>query len=683
MKPKKLAGRMESTPPTGNHLNEIDGLRAMAVLAVVIYHFGNNYLPLGYLGVDIFFAISGYVITKSILESMEAGLFTINNFLMRRAKRLLPALVAMVTVSIVVATLLIPGRSPLATGAAAFVGASNIILWFLGHDYFGSSTEWNPLTHTWSLGVEEQFYLLFPFMFLLVRGKRWATFLLLGVAALTSLTTYIGLWTDHRMSVFYLTPFRLWELIAGALVCIAYRTWGCSLEPAHQRLLKWGFLCALLAVLFSDRLPEHFATTICVLCSSGVLYLSGGDSKPSRILANPLSVFVGKISYSLYLWHWPVVVFTKLTLPPASVLPTYVVLTMGLSLLSYYGIEQPFRFRRWSWFRENFSITFPSCALAAAVVVGCLWIAKPTLYLGPKQMLEVQFLKNSTCHIPDENGLISCLRVNAEGGNTIWLVGDSHAGNLSVSLRSAAESLGVGFQYLTGISLYLSLTNQCTPSWCREGSFTNLAARLKAVSKPGDVVVISFTRERFQSEAGANDSFRQNLENFVGELNTIEVNVVLVEDIPKVCKDDKEYLQSTFWPEVCSLSVAQSRDNRLILSMIYRNIKERQPVTILDPHDRLCEQVGNGDLQCSNWLGSELLYLDSSPHLTFRASASLASFFVDELARIIPRNGLGGAHAHSALNTFDMPVILLLPIIGVSDGLTLLAVTDELGKHGR
>jgi peptidoglycan/LPS O-acetylase OafA/YrhL len=638
MKPKKLFSRTKPALPISNHLREIDGLRALAVLAIVIYHFENKYLPYGYLGVDIFFAISGYVITKSILERMEAGLFTINDFFMRRAKRLLPALAAMVTVSIVVATLLLPGRSPLATGAAAFVGTSNIMLWFRDLDYFNSSTAWNPLTHTWSLGVEEQFYLLFPFMLLLVRGKRWATFLLLGVAALTSLTTYIGLWTDHRMSVFYLTPFRLWELIAGALVCIAYRTWGCSLEPAHQSLLKWGFLCTLLAVLFSDGLPEHFATLLCVLGSSGVLYLSGGDSKPNQILRNRLSVFIGKISYSVYLWHWPVVVFSKLILPPASVLPDYVVLTTGLSLLSYYGIEQTFLYRKWNLFRERFIIAFPSYVVAAAVVVVSLWIAKPMLYLGPKQMLEVEFLKNDACHIPDENGLISCLRENTGGDNTIWLIGDSHAGNLLVSLRSAAESLGVSFQHLTSRSLFLSLANQCTLSFCPEGSFTNLATRLKAVSKPGDIVVISFTRDRFQSETGANDIFSQNLENFVGELNATEVNVVLVEDIPKVCNDDKEYMQSAFRPEVCSISAAQSRRARSVLSTIYRNIDGLQPVTILDSHDRLCEQVGNDDLRCSNWLGSELLYLDASPHLTFRASASLARFFVDKLTRKIDRH---------------------------------------------
>ena len=203
-------------------LEEIDGLRAIAVLAVVVFHLEKQYLPLGYLGVDVFFAISGYVITKSILERMDAGIFTINDFFMGRAKRLLPALAAMVIVSIIVAAMLIPGRAPLATGAAALVGISNILLWYVGHDYFAAAAEWNPLTHTWSLGLEEQFYLIFPFIMLLVRGSRGATVLVLGGATLTSLAFYLGLWTDYQTTVFYLMPFRLWELLGGALIYLTY-----------------------------------------------------------------------------------------------------------------------------------------------------------------------------------------------------------------------------------------------------------------------------------------------------------------------------------------------------------------------------------------------------------------------------------------------------------------------------
>lgn len=202
-------------------------------------------------------------------------------------------------------------------------------------------------------------------MLLLVKGRLRARVLLLSFVAATSHIAYIGLWTDHQSSVFYLMPFRLWELMGGALVIIAYRRWGCSLAPVCRCLLKYGFWCTLLALLFLDVLPENIATLLCVLVSWAVLYLSGGDSKPSPVLANPATVFIGQVSYSIYLWHWPVIVFSKLILSPSVVSPIYLLLTMGLSLLSYYLIERSLRYCKWNWFREqffdNFSILRRSC----------------------------------------------------------------------------------------------------------------------------------------------------------------------------------------------------------------------------------------------------------------------------------------------------------------------------------
>lgn len=624
-----------------DHVSEIDGLRAMAVVAVIVYHLHRSYLPFGYLGVDIFFAISGYVISKSILERLDSGDFTVNGFFMRRAKRLLPALAVVTTASIGIAALVMPNNGPLFAGAAAFIGVSNIALWFSGHDYFAEVAELNPLTHTWSLGVEEQFYLLFPLCLLLLNRRPKATIWALGIAAATSLASYVSLWDNHRATVFYLSPFRLWELVGGAFVYVAHRSSRCPLRAAHQRLIKCGLLVLLLVVLFSIKLQERIATVICVFSSCGVLYLAGLESARILLLCNRVSVYIGRVSYSLYLWHWPVAVFAKLLLPPAWVTFVYVVLTAGLSLFSYYLIELPFRHRAWSWFQERFIVAYSWYgAIAVAIVVG-FWLSLPALYLGPASMRERQFLINSGCHLPVGDGLRTCLHADVQGRMTIWLVGDSHAGNFLMSLRSAAAKLGVGFQFLTGRSLFESLTEKCAGSLCAEGSYGELASRLALVSQPGDIVVMSFARDRVTGNAATIDSLSRNLASFVHVLRLSHLRVVLVEDIPKVCAGSSFYFQSAFWREVCSTTASASRLQRSALSNIYNELNQQPDVAVLDPHDYLCEPGSDGQLRCSNWLGNELLYVDASPHLTQWASYALTTFFVDGLTPIVTTKAQG------------------------------------------
>ena len=247
-------------------VQEIDGLRAIAVLGVIVYHYHTTYLPFGYLGVDIFYAISGYVITKSILDRVEAGTFTINDFFMRRAKRLLPALLVVVGISVLISAMLMKINGPLATGAAAFVGLSNFYLWVTGNDYFGDHAEYNPLMHTWSLGVEEQFYLFFPFLLVLIlKSPHQMRFTLAGVA-IASLTAYLWFWSGYRMSVFYLTPFRLWELLAGALISLAHRNATPIWAPRFQAQMKYVFLTIIGSLLLSSKIPEHLATVLLREC---------------------------------------------------------------------------------------------------------------------------------------------------------------------------------------------------------------------------------------------------------------------------------------------------------------------------------------------------------------------------------------------------------------------------------
>ena len=285
--------------------------------------------------------------------------------------------------------------------------------------------------------------------------------------------------------------------------------------------------------------------------------------------------------------------------------------------------------------RDRFPPTYAVYVTISAVIVGVIWEAKPHLFRGPASMQEVEFLTTMPCANPTADRLISCLRPSAGQQRAIWLIGDSHAGNLEIGLRKAADTLGVAFQFMTGRGWYFSLIDECTSSVCPEGSEADKAARLKLVGRPGDIVVLSFARDRLTLAPEKAAVFQHELSELVADLTLAHFNVVLVQDIPKVCINDLFYMRSAFRPNACGVSVQQSRREREVLSNVYTNISQRYAVTVVDPHDSLCERISNEYATCSNWLGGDLLYLDSSPHLTRQASLSLHGFFEDRLRSLV------------------------------------------------
>ena len=224
-----MAGDMSLTPPRSRYRPEIDGLRAFAVVAVIINHFNKNLLPSGYLGVDIFFVISGYVITLSLAGRKSKNyLDFLMGFYERRIKRLIPALVVFVLVTGVLIRLFNPTPEvALKTGATSLFGLSNLYLFKTSTDYFAESTELNPFIHTWSLGVEEQFYLVFPFLiwfsgFKQQSAKGARNFCLwVGALSVTSLVGFIYLYPINQAAAYFLMPFRFWEMAAGCLLFVA------------------------------------------------------------------------------------------------------------------------------------------------------------------------------------------------------------------------------------------------------------------------------------------------------------------------------------------------------------------------------------------------------------------------------------------------------------------------------
>jgi peptidoglycan/LPS O-acetylase OafA/YrhL len=357
---------------------EIDGLRAIAVSAVILNHIEGDLLPSGFLGVDIFFVISGYVITAS-LQRTEVGSLKdfLLNFYSRRIKRLVPALVVFVALTSVVLSLFDPApQTQLKTGLLSLFGLSNLYLIMIKADYFGDSVILNSFTPTWSLGVEEQFYLVFPILVWLLHAKdqsrdstRLAT--LLAVLAIVSLAFFVGLYESRPDVVYYSMPTRFWELAVGALTFFAADR--CNIGWAD----RWCGVTSTIAffgIAVVLCLPENLivlnAILIVLLCAL-LIFFAKPNTLPHKILSTKLIVYIGLISYSLYLWHWPVLTVSRWTIGVTwYTVPFQLTLMLILASVSYRYLERPLRRISWSASRV---ITI-GYGVASSVAVGMFTI---------------------------------------------------------------------------------------------------------------------------------------------------------------------------------------------------------------------------------------------------------------------------------------------------------------------
>lgn len=330
---------------------EIDGLRAIAILPVLFFHFHVYPFRGGFVGVDVFFVISGYLITQLIWSDLAAGRFSLARFYERRVRRIFPALFVMLAVVTVAAVfILFPadliryGNSLLAT--AAF--GSNFEFWREA-GYFDVIAEEKPLLHLWSIAVEEQFYLLFPaILFLVRRGSRLRVFAVVGAIFIASFA--LGVWgVAHAPSAtFYLLPGRAWELMLGALLALAVIPQVANRATCEFLTAAGIGLIAVAVFAFSTTTPfPGPAALIPCLGASLVIYgTASGPTMAGSLLGTSAMVFVGRISYSLYLWHWPLLVFARyldFREPPPMEVVLLIALSFAAATLSWAYVEQPFR----------------------------------------------------------------------------------------------------------------------------------------------------------------------------------------------------------------------------------------------------------------------------------------------------------------------------------------------------
>ncbi len=438
---------MADVPP--NHRNDIDGLRAIAVTSVLFYHANNAWLPGGFIGVDIFFVISGFLISGIILGGIDRGTFSFGDFYARRVKRIFPALfVVLLTVSVLGWFSLFTDEyerlgKHIAAGAAFL---SNIILWKEA-GYFDPASDLKPLLHLWSLGIEEQFYLIWPLLFYLLAKARRSPLAAIGVITLSSFALNIHWVRDYEVRTFYLPVTRFWELSLGSLLAYAQvlgvkrssavisgisgvLTGGAS--PSNRNRMALGGLTLLIAGLVLLTKNDQFPGWLALLPTVGTCLLIAAGNRSwinSRLLGNPLMVWVGLISYPLYLWHWPLLSFQRILSPnrPSAGM-TLITLAVAVTFawLTYRYVERPIRTSR--------ARLRPSLALMAGMsviaIVGLLGFSNGIAPRSAAYGLDKIITAHNAMAFPGPN-LVQLtsgeapIRVQGKNDPAILLLGDS------------------------------------------------------------------------------------------------------------------------------------------------------------------------------------------------------------------------------------------------------------------
>lgn len=539
---------------------DLDGLRAVAVVPVILFHLGVQYTPGGFVGVDVFFVLSGYLITRQVALDLSAGNFSILGFYDRRIRRLFPALFAMLFATTALAILVLLPHDLMAFGrslSAAAFSAANVHFW-IESDYFAPSAETMPLLHTWSLAVEEQYYLLFPPLVMIVWrfGGTYAT-LCVCILALVSFAVSIWASTAAPDAAFFLLPSRAWELLLGSILALAPRS---AWRPAWLRnaasLLGLAAIAIAVYTYSADTTFPGLAAAVPCLGAAFVIWAGEPTSETSpdrpqarplalRFLALPPFVFVGLISYSLYLWHWPLIAFTRYLSPGPLNLSQQMmvaVATFAIACASWKLIEQPFRRGGRIWTTRTARLR------AGGALVGGFAVLGLTLVLGKGhpwlQSRAVQAVLEDAsdrsplrgrCHIGEPQQGKRMLADTCSFGGTdqrpVIVLGDSHGAELSYALSKVARERGLFVRQVTASACPAALGY--APNR-RRYCARHMEMMMKGLAEapPSTVLIAAFYFEWARRGAPQSDDLWNGVDRAVARLRQSGHKVVLLGDWP-------------------------------------------------------------------------------------------------------------------------------------------------------
>ena len=612
---------------------DIDGLRAVAVLAVLFYHAGFELFSGGFVGVDVFFVISGFLITKKIAEEILENKFTLISFYEKRIRRIYPALFVVILLTLPVGAWLYDlttfrelGQS--ATATTLFV--SNIFFWTQS-GYFESPSALKPLLHMWSLSVEEQFYLGLPLLlvFLFRFFKKHVRLILALIAGVSFIAVIFTLRRDPS-AAFFLTHGRIWELLAGSLLALSNLG---TLKSRERNILSAsGIILILVSVLFyTEETAFPGAAAILPVLGSALIIAAGieGESLVRKILSTKPFIFIGKISYSLYLWHWPLLVFARVFLIREFTildLTIWFAVTFLASYLSWKYIETPFR-----------SLAFlkkPRIFYVAAAVMVITGLTGFVIYnrVGlpsriPPEQAEILYGKTwhreMTKWLKCETGddIEPCL-MGADGQPPVFLLwGDSHANAMAPAVHySASETpLAGNLIWRTGCPPLLGIDRTDHPNQECSRFANEVILYLKDHPEINTVIlssrwVISADGSRFKTEEGNTvklvDSenpgeenpgnqilFETSLQRTIDELINMGREVVLVSPVPEI---------GYHVPSAYFVAVRTGRDisdiiaptleefrtrNEVVFNVLSELSENNIHVRIVNPSEILCDEL--------------------------------------------------------------------------------------------
>ncbi|TPK76371.1 acyltransferase [Mesorhizobium sp. B2-4-15] len=471
--------RAEAVRSKSGYRSDIDGLRTIAVLSVVAFHVGFPAFTGGFLGVDVFFVISGYLISKKIEDATERGDFTLLGFWASRYRRLFPALATTLLVSMAAAYFILPPEDLAqfgASAAAAAPGFSNFNFWNVS-GYFDTKAFTKPALHTWSLGVEEQFYYIWPVILVPLlrrKGSRARLLAVTGIGMLSLMGSALFLRfgsnvsNDPTSAVFYLLPFRAYELALGG--SILWMEWLRPRSRLWQEILAIAGLGAVVVSMFLFT-EQSWLPALLPCAGSALLIFVGKGPLSTRLFDNPPSVWMGKISYSIYLVHWPIIVFSTYLFDTNGMISKLALCGASIALASalYYGIERPIH-KDLSILPKKpqfFAAMLPAATLIVVIGVNA-WASNGWLWRYESQIAGLLDPANMSLGLPpipyrcflsptDSWMAIDkrCFVPTADGRPKIMMVGDSTAASLYPGLKAALGDAA---------DLYLWSGSACVPA---------------------------------------------------------------------------------------------------------------------------------------------------------------------------------------------------------------------------